>query len=122
MRQVVHDLLSARLSPGMAETAVRKARLENFTLHSIRHHFASWFMMRSGDLLALQKILGNHSLSMTQQYTHLSPDHLRGAMARTERPTDFLGARSGAKSCSKEGVRRLSHSEVAEVTGAGGGS
>jgi len=44
---------------------------------------SSWFMMRGGDLLALQKILGHRTLAMTQKYAHLSPDYLRSAMERT---------------------------------------
>jgi len=36
-------------------------------------------MMRGGNILALQKILGHHSLTMTMRYAHLSPDHLEEA-------------------------------------------
>ena len=43
-------------------------------------------MMRGGSLPALQKILGHASLAMTMRYAHLSPEHLRGEMAKTERP------------------------------------
>jgi hypothetical protein len=42
-------------------------------------------MMKGGNLLALQKILGHSSFAMTIRYAHLSPDHLRGEMDRTER-------------------------------------
>jgi hypothetical protein len=55
-----------------------------FRFHDCRHHFASWFMMRGGSLPALQKILGHASLAMTMRYAHLSPEHLRGEMAKTE--------------------------------------
>ena len=44
--------------------------------HVLRHTFASHFMMNGGNILALQKILGHHSLTMTMRYAHLSPDHL----------------------------------------------
>ncbi|WP_369823900.1 hypothetical protein [Collimonas sp. OK242] len=33
--------------------------------------------MNGGNILALQKILGRHSLTMTLRYAHLSPDHLQ---------------------------------------------
>src|SRR5262249_33646371 len=49
------------------------------------HHFASWFMMRGGNLLALSKILGHAKVSMTEKYAHLAPDHLRREIAQTER-------------------------------------
>lgn len=54
-------------------------------MHGCRHHFASWFMMRNGNLLALSKILGHAKVSMTEKYAHLAPDHLRSEMTRTER-------------------------------------
>ena len=56
-----------------------------FRFHDCRHHFASWFMMRGGSLPALQRVLGHASLAMTMRYAHLSPEHLRGEMAKTER-------------------------------------
>ena len=100
MRQRVYDVLASR--PGAREgrlwpegstraafeATVEAARLDApFRFHDCRHHFASWFMMRGGSLPALQKILGHASLAMTMRYAHLSPEHLRGEMAKTEPPT-----------------------------------
>ena len=45
-------------------------------------------MMRGGSVPALQKILGHASLAMTMRYAHMSPEHLRGEMAKTERSAD----------------------------------
>jgi integrase len=98
MRQRVYDVLVSR--PGAREgrlwpegstragfeAAVEAARLAApFRFHDCRHHFASWFMMRGGSVPALQKILGHASLAMTMRYAHMSPEHLRGEMAKTER-------------------------------------
>lgn len=47
--------------------------------HILRHTFASHFMMNGGNIIALQKILGHHSLAMTMRYAHLSPEHLQEA-------------------------------------------
>jgi integrase len=33
--------------------------------------------MNGGNILALQKVLGHHSLAMTMRYAHLSPEHLQ---------------------------------------------
>ncbi|MWV13752.1 tyrosine-type recombinase/integrase [Pseudomonas sp. R-28-1W-6] len=48
--------------------------------HVLRHTFASHFVMRGGNILTLQKILGHSSLTMTMRYAHLSPDHLQDAL------------------------------------------
>ena len=48
--------------------------------HDLRHTFASNFMMNSGNIYDLQKILGHSSLDMTQRYAHLSPSHLERAI------------------------------------------
>lgn len=45
--------------------------------HSLRHTFASHFMMNGGNILVLQRILGHASLTMTMRYAHLAPEHLQ---------------------------------------------
>ncbi len=50
--------------------------------HTLRHTFASHYMMSGGNILELQKLLGHASLAMTQIYAHLSPDHLAAGIAR----------------------------------------
>ncbi|WP_428839769.1 tyrosine-type recombinase/integrase [Burkholderia ambifaria] len=47
--------------------------------HVLRHTFASHFMINGGNILALQRLLGHSSLTMTMRYAHLSPDHLEEA-------------------------------------------
>ena len=80
------------------ESAVEKAKLDDFRFHDPRHHFASWFVMRGGSLQALQKPLGHASLTMTQRYAHLSPDYLRNEVAKTERPAPARSAEPAASS------------------------
>jgi integrase len=97
MRQAVYNVLAGR--PGKREgrvwrtrsvrnafdRAVSKAGLKDFHFHDCRHHFASWFVMRGGQLQALKEILGHADLKMTLRYAHLSPEHLGDEMTRTER-------------------------------------
>jgi hypothetical protein len=57
--------------------------LKDFTFHGCRHHFASWFMMRGGQLESLRQILGHRDIKMTLRYARLSPGHLRAEMNKT---------------------------------------
>ena len=50
--------------------------------HSLRHTFASWWVMKGGDIFRLQKILGHKSLQMTMRYAHLAPNAFAGDLER----------------------------------------
>jgi integrase/recombinase XerC len=44
--------------------------------HALRHSFASHVLQSSGDLRAVQEMLGHASISTTQVYTQLDFQHL----------------------------------------------
>lgn len=51
-----------------------------FRCHDLRHHFASTFLQATGDIAALQAILGHKTISMTMRYAHMITSHLHKAM------------------------------------------
>ena len=61
-------------------TAGRHRHVLNF--HSLRHTFASHWMMRGGDLFKLQRILGHKDVKMTHRYAHLAPHAFAEDMGR----------------------------------------
>ncbi len=40
--------------------------------HVLRHTFASHFIMKGGDILTLQRILGHSDIKVTMRYAHLA--------------------------------------------------
>jgi len=61
-------------------TILDKAEIEDAGFHTLRHTFASWFLMSGGSIYELSKILGHASVETTQIYGHLAPDHIRKAI------------------------------------------
>lgn len=47
---------------------------KNITEHSLRHSFATYFLMNNGDLLTLQSMLGHENLVTTSIYIHMAHD------------------------------------------------
>lgn len=61
-------------------TALRKAGIEDFRFHDLRHCFASDLVGKGVDLFIVQKLLGHSSPKMTQRYAHLRNDQLQEAI------------------------------------------
>jgi integrase/recombinase XerC len=65
-----------RLSPRaieqrLAQWAIRRGLSRHVHPHMLRHSFASHLLQSSGDLRAVQEMLGHASIASTQVYTHL---------------------------------------------------
>ena len=88
-RTLVHDdepavfvnRFGRRISVRMIQSRVSRAGLKQGIAggvypHMLRHSFASHVLQSSGDLRAVQEMLGHASISSTQVYTHLDFQHL----------------------------------------------
>jgi len=60
--------------------SLKKAGIDDFRFHDLRHTFASHFVMRKGSLKDLQELLGHKALTMTMRYAHLSQEHKKKAV------------------------------------------
>lgn len=56
--------------------ALKRAGIENFRFHDLRHTWASWLVQSGVPLSALQEMGGWESIEMVQRYAHLAPNHL----------------------------------------------
>ncbi len=65
--------------------AVKRAGLENFRLHDLRHHFASWLAMSGHGLRTIQELLGHRDPKMSMRYSHLSSEYLKQAVEDLDR-------------------------------------
>jgi integrase len=66
--------------------ALRRSRLKDTGVvwHTLRHTWASWFVMNGGTLQELMALGGWKSYSMVLRYAHLAPEHLAAAAARVK--------------------------------------
>ena len=48
--------------------------------HTCRHTFASWLASQGVPIYTISKLMGHKSISMSERYSHLSPDHKKTAV------------------------------------------
>lgn len=69
--------ISARnVQKRFAEWGIKQGLSSHIHPHKLRHSFATHLLESSGDLRAVQELLGHANLSTTQIYTHLDFQHL----------------------------------------------
>jgi integrase len=102
------------------ERAIGAAKLPGLHFHDLRHTFASWAVQRGATLPELKDLLGHSTLAMVMRYAHLSPEHLRSAVARLDSvmavPVEVPG-RNRAEQTALEPKRRVSASRAVSSVG-----
>lgn len=71
------------------DTALKKAGIEDFKFHDLRHTFASQLVRNGVDLFVVQKLLGHANPKMTQRYAHLQQEQLRDAIRKIDNRIDL---------------------------------
>lgn len=70
-----------RTSTKAWHNALRRAGIEDFRWHDLRHTWASWHVQSGTSLYELKELGGWSTLEMVQRYAHLAAEHLAGAAA-----------------------------------------
>jgi integrase len=85
----------------------------HFRCHDLRHAFASTFLQATGDIAALQAILGHKTVSMTMRYAHMITSHLHSAMAKFDAK---VGTKAGTKGTVSRSVEDATVTQPSEIT------
>jgi integrase len=72
--------------------ALKRAGIEDFRWHDLRHTFATWHRQAGTPTHELQRLGGWKTGSMVERYAHVAPEALQGAAARLDAiGNDVLG-------------------------------
>jgi len=71
--------------------AVKRANLQDFRFHDLRHSTASYLAMNGASLAEIAAVLGHKTLAMVKRYAHLSDTHTSKVLERMNQAI-FSGA------------------------------
>jgi integrase len=61
-------------------SALKKAKIEGFRFHDLRHTFGSRLGMKGVDIRSIQELMGHKDIKMTLRYSHPTPEHKKRAV------------------------------------------
>ncbi|MDE2148158.1 MAG: site-specific integrase, partial [Burkholderiales bacterium] len=64
--------------------ALKRAGIEDFKWHDLRHTFATWHRQAGTPTYELQRLGGWKTGAMVERYAHVAPEALQGAAARLD--------------------------------------
>ena len=64
--------------------ALKRAGIEDFRWHDLRHTWASWHVQSGTPLFALQELAGWETEKMVRRYAHLTAEHLMAYAGKME--------------------------------------
>ncbi|HDZ79362.1 MAG TPA: site-specific integrase [Gammaproteobacteria bacterium] len=64
--------------------ALKKAKIEDFRFHDLRHSAASYLAMSGASLTEIADILGHKTLQMVKRYSHLSEAHTASVISKLD--------------------------------------
>jgi integrase len=64
--------------------ALKRAGIDDFRWHDLRHTFATWHRQAGTPTYELQRLGGWKTASMVERYAHVAPEALQGAAARLD--------------------------------------
>ena len=70
--------------------AVKRAKLQNVTPHTLRHTFGSHLAMNGVPIRTIQDIMGHSSIKTTEIYLHISSEHKQASIKSIEYSKAFL--------------------------------
>ena len=71
-------------------TALKKAGIEDFRFHDLRHTFGSRLGMKGRDIRTIQILMGHKDITMTMRYSHPTPEHMRKAVETLDEVTSIF--------------------------------
>ena len=70
-------------------TARRRAGIEDFRIHDLRHTCAAWLVSSGVPLTEVRDLLGHSTVKMTERYAHLAPEDIREAVKHLDNVSRF---------------------------------